>query len=138
MSSCQSWQAPYSFQGANQGSTPGETCASIVAGQPGTWSVNGLTCTLAQTYDGTNYTYTYAIDHQCDAADSSAPANSVTCGAACTVTVVHELSLPPLQLDAAGGALIASAVLAIWAVGYAFRMLIRTLNTDGNPTSNES
>lgn len=59
----------------------------------------------------------------------------IECSTACTVTVVHELSLPPLQLDAAEGAAIASAVLAIWAIGWAFRMLIQTLNIDGKTTS---
>ena len=57
------------------------------------------------------------------------------CAGACTVTVVHELSLPPLQLSASEGALIAGAVLAVWAVGWAFRMLIRTLNIDGNSST---
>lgn len=62
----------------------------------------------------------------------------IECATACTVTVVHELSLPPLQLDTADGAAIAGAVLAVWAVGWAFRMLIRALNIDGNsPTSTE-
>lgn len=59
----------------------------------------------------------------------------IECATACTVTVVHELSLPPLQLDAAAGAAIASAILAIWAIGWGFRVLIQTLkNTDGNST----
>lgn len=62
----------------------------------------------------------------------------IECATACTVTVVHELSLPPLQLDTADGAAIAGAVLAVWVVGWAFRMLIRALNIDGNsPTSTE-
>lgn len=62
----------------------------------------------------------------------------IECATACTVTVVHELSLPPLQLTAEEGAAIAGAVLAIWAVGYAFRMAIRALNIDGNSsTTNE-
>lgn len=60
---------------------------------------------------------------------------AINCSSACTVTVIHELSLPPLQLDAAEGAAIAGAVLAVWAVGWAFRMLIRTLNIDGKPSS---
>lgn len=59
----------------------------------------------------------------------------IQCEQACTITVQHELSLPPLQLDAAEGAAIASAVLAIWVIGWAFRMLIQTLNIDGKPTS---
>lgn len=57
----------------------------------------------------------------------------IDCPSTCTVTVVHELSLPPLQLTAAEGAAIASAILAVWAVAWAFRMLIQTVKTsDGN------
>lgn len=59
----------------------------------------------------------------------------IDCPSACTVTVVHELSLPPLQLDAAEGAAIAGAVLAVWAVGWCFRALIRTLNIDGTSST---
>lgn len=63
----------------------------------------------------------------------------IECAGACTVTVIHELSLPPLQLDAADGAAIASAILAIWALGWAFRVLIQTLkHTDGNQTEREN
>lgn len=63
------------------------------------------------------------------------PEQIIECTSACTVTVIHELSLPPLQLDAAGGAAIASAILAVWAVGWGFRTLIRMLkNSDGNST----
>lgn len=63
----------------------------------------------------------------------------IECSNACTITVVHELSLPVLQLDAAEGALIASAILAIWAVGWGVRVLIQTLrHTDGNPTQEEN
>ena len=61
---------------------------------------------------------------------------TITCPGTCTVTVVHELSLPPLQLDAADGAAIAGAILAVWAAGWAFRMLIQTLrDSDGNPST---
>lgn len=63
----------------------------------------------------------------------------IECPGTCTVTVVHEFSLPPLQLDTADGASIASAILAVWAVGWGFRVLIRTLrNTDGNQTEEEN
>jgi hypothetical protein len=64
-------------------------------------------------------------------------AQTIECSAACTVTVVHDLVLPPLQLDTEDGALIAGAVLAVWAVGWAGRMLIRTLSIDSK-TTNES
>lgn len=63
---------------------------------------------------------------------------AITCPGTCTVTVVHELSLPPLQLDTAEGAAIAGAVLAVWAVGWAYRVLIQTLrDTDGNSSTNQ-
>lgn len=54
----------------------------------------------------------------------------IECAGSCSVTVVHELALPPLQLDAADAAQLAGAVLLVWATGYAFRVLIRTLNVD--------
>jgi len=62
----------------------------------------------------------------------------VSCSSACTVTVVHELSLPPLQMTAEEGALIAGAVLAVWAVGYGFRALIRTLSIGSVSSTSES
>lgn len=63
----------------------------------------------------------------------------IDCSSACTVTLVHELSLPPLQLDAAAGAAISGAILLIWGVGWAFRTLIQTLKyTDGNSTQEEN
>lgn len=63
----------------------------------------------------------------------------IECTTACTVTVVHELSLPPLQLSADEGAVIAGAILAIWAIGWGFRALIQTLkHTDGNSTTEEN
>lgn len=63
---------------------------------------------------------------------------SITCPGACTVTVTHELSLPPLQLDESGGAQIALAILAIWAIGWGFRVLIQMLRKTDGESSNES
>ena len=63
----------------------------------------------------------------------------IDCPSTCTVTVVHELSLPPLQLTAEEGAAISSAILLVWATAWAFRVLIRMLkNSDGNPTQEEN
>lgn len=63
----------------------------------------------------------------------------IDCPSTCTVTVVHELSLPPLQLDTADGAAISSAILLVWGVGWGFRVLIQTLKqTDGNPNQEEN
>lgn len=61
----------------------------------------------------------------------------IDCPAACTVTVQHEITLPVLNLSPAEGAAIAGAVLAVWAVGWAFRMLIRALNIDGNSSTSK-
>ena len=62
---------------------------------------------------------------------------TINCPGTCTVTVVHELSLPPLQLTGAEGAQIASAILAVWAVGWGFRTLIRYLKTSDGYSTNE-
>lgn len=62
----------------------------------------------------------------------------IDCPSTCTVTVVHELSLPPLQLSPAEGAAISSAVLLVWAVAWAFRVLIQTIkSSDGNQTNED-
>ena len=59
----------------------------------------------------------------------------ISCTEACTVTVVHELSIPPFQLSPLEGAQIASAILAVWAVGFGFRAVIQALHSGGNPSS---
>lgn len=63
---------------------------------------------------------------------------TVTCGAACTVTVVHELSLPPLQLTLEEGGLITLAIVSIWAIGFAFRSFIRAADVDKSQSSDGS
>lgn len=54
---------------------------------------------------------------------------TIECPGACTVTVVHELSLPPFQLDTEAGAAVALAVLSVWVVGWAIRLVVRALNS---------
>lgn len=61
----------------------------------------------------------------------------IVCEQACTLTVQHELALPVLDLSPGDAGLISGAILLVWVVGYAFRMLIRTLNIDGGSTSTE-
>lgn len=64
------------------------------------------------------------------------PEQTIQCIEACTVTVIHEISLPLLNLGLEEGAAISSAILLVWGVGWAFRALIQTLkHTDGNSTS---
>lgn len=62
-----------------------------------------------------------------------APSSSSASG---VVVNVSNTLLP--DLDASGGAQIAGAVLAVWAIGWAFRMLIRALNSDGNSVTSTS
>lgn len=61
----------------------------------------------------------------------------IECASTCTVTVVHELSLPPLQLTPEEGAQIAVAVLTVWAVGWAVRQLTKLIQTPGPTTEKE-
>lgn len=61
----------------------------------------------------------------------------IECATACTVTVVHEISIPILDLSLEDGGAIAGAVLAVWAVGYAFRAIAQTIS-GGNPSTKES
>lgn len=69
---------------------------------------------------------------------SGSGGSGILCEGTCTVALTHEFVTPPFNLDAAGGALIASAVLAVWAVGWVFRTLIRMLNSDGDSSTQES
>lgn len=63
---------------------------------------------------------------------------TIVCSQACTVTVQHEITTPLLDLDTAAGASITGAVLVVWAVGFGFRALIKTLKTsDGNETERD-
>lgn len=61
------------------------------------------------------------------------PEQTIQCAAACTVTVQHEITLPVLDLSPLEGAVISSAILLVWAVAWAFRVLIQTIkSSDGN------
>ena len=56
----------------------------------------------------------------------------IVCDQACTVTVQLEIMNPLLNMDTADGALIAGAILAVWAVAFGIRMAIKSLkSTDG-------
>lgn len=58
----------------------------------------------------------------------------IVCDGACTVTVQHEISIPPFDIDAAEGAQIGFAIVLVWATGLAFRLAIRALNVDETTT----
>lgn len=63
---------------------------------------------------------------------------NIECTSACTVTVVHEFSLPFFQLTPEEGAQIATAILLVWAVGWGLRQLIRFINQSGSNSESES
>lgn len=62
------------------------------------------------------------------------PEQTIQCTEACTVTVRHEIALPVLDLSPEDGAAISSAILLVWAVGWAFRALIQAIRSDGSST----
>lgn len=143
MSTCQSWQAPYAIDSV-QGATPEGVCAAYATysatawGDPKPvfpWSLAGDTCTIDQSQFGQSAVAT--VVHVCDAAEPAA-GGSINCGAACSITVVHELALPPLQLTSEEGAQVAFAILGVWAVAFGIRMVVRVMGTaDKIPDSSE-
>lgn len=142
MATCTSGQLPYKVDYSEadfSGNTPAEACQKNGVAYNGYWALlnNDTYCEVGWSGSGDGHN----ILHVCDVAAADPPASTasttISCGSACTVTVVHELSLPPLQLDAAGGASIASAVLAVWALGWGIRQVIRALSS-GSETNHES
>jgi len=61
------------------------------------------------------------------------PDTTVTCTVS-PCTVVVQIETPFFNIDPEGGALIAGAVLAVWALGFGIRTVIRTLNSDSVST----
>lgn len=55
----------------------------------------------------------------------------------CAVTpcvINHTIELPPFQLTAEEGGLVAAAILGVWAIGWAFRLIIRALSVSEEKT----
>lgn len=50
---------------------------------------------------------------------------NVTCSVSPCV-IQHEIVMPPFQLSVEEGGLIAAAIVGVWAIGWAFRLIIRT------------
>ena len=50
----------------------------------------------------------------------------ITCSVS-PCTIVHQIDLPPFQLDTVDGGLVAAAIVGIWAIGFGFRMLVRAM-----------
>ncbi|MDP9911881.1 hypothetical protein J2W27_004005 [Variovorax boronicumulans] len=55
----------------------------------------------------------------------------IECASACTVTVVHELSIPLLQLAPEQGEEIALAILSVWAIAWCIRQVIVAIRQSG-------
>lgn len=62
----------------------------------------------------------------------------IECPSSCTVTVVHEISIPPFQLDTEDASYIAVAILAVWAVGFGVRALIQAVKQSDGESSLEN
>lgn len=62
---------------------------------------------------------------------------TVECSTACTVTIVHELSIPPFTLTLEEAGAISAAVLLVWGVAWSIRMAIQALRVDEEPRSEE-
>lgn len=58
------------------------------------------------------------------------PTNVIECASACTVTVVHVISIPPFNLTLEQAGQISAAILLVWAVGAIYREVIRMIDRD--------
>lgn len=65
------------------------------------------------------------------------PETAISCPGTCTVTITHELSLPPLQLSAYEGAQIGLAIISVWAAGFAFRMIAKVIKSGDSSAESE-
>ena len=55
----------------------------------------------------------------------------IECVSACTVTVVHELTFPLLEITHEQGEQIALAIVSVWAVAWGIRQVILTIRKSG-------
>ena len=62
---------------------------------------------------------------------------TVICPSKCEITVKHEISIPALDLTTTEAAQIGLSIILVWAVGWAFRTLIRFLQSGGISISQE-
>lgn len=110
------------------GSYPGANGPSTCTGADPDW-----TCAV-DAYPS----YNTQVKHICDLPTSGTGTFTVNCSGSCTV--IHEVKFqdPLLSIEPAQGALIAGAILAVWAVGWAARQVIRALSSDGDSSTSES
>ncbi len=53
----------------------------------------------------------------------------IQCSSSCTVTVVHELAIPALNLSVEEAQQIALPILVVWATAWAIRQVIRLIDS---------
>ncbi|MGJ7527366.1 hypothetical protein [Variovorax sp. GB1P17] len=61
----------------------------------------------------------------------------IQCAGQCTVTVVHQLHIPVLDLTIEQGQLIGGAIVLVWAIAYCFRQVGRQLSAGANHQESE-
>lgn len=127
-----------------QGATGEAACSAIVGHvyEGGTWtqsSYEGNACLAIGHPNSANDGQVGEVTQVCGASEEEPPpTGAVICNGACTVTHVVTINNPMFNLTPQEGGEIAVAIAAIWAIAWAFRMLIRALNVDSaSSTSTE-
>lgn len=60
----------------------------------------------------------------------------IQCSAECTVTVVHQITIPPFDLSVEAARDIGVAILLVWAIAWGYRQVHRFFSSSGQ-TSKE-
>lgn len=144
MTTCTSGQNAYVLDlfTANGGATPDAACASLIGvnlgGNYATGSsvVNGR-CILSGMANPSYNGDWGGITSVCTPSPAlivpvGGAAPGISCGTACTVTLVYDFQLPLLSLSVADGIQLSFAVMLVWSVGFFGRMLVRAINTDSH------
>ena len=61
----------------------------------------------------------------------------IECKSRCTVTLVHEFTMPLLNLSLDDGGRIALSIIAVWVVGWSIRILIRMVSSGSHNAEKE-
>lgn len=60
---------------------------------------------------------------------------TINCPSSCTVTLQVEVQTPFFNLDEAAAVQLCAALLAVWALGWAFRKIVQTINAADDPAA---
>ena len=61
----------------------------------------------------------------------------IECTQACTITVQHEFALPVAQITVSEGVQISGAIIGVWVIAWAVRVLISTIRGASAPQQEE-